>query len=81
MNAIDHALLALAAEERGDTAAAQTHLCDARHQARHTAQRERQIVEIATLVVAGKRTRAMDLALVHRAEFTDDGDLLGRVIG
>ena len=81
MNAIDHVLLALAADERGDTAAAQTHLCDARQQARQKARRERQIVEIASLVVAGAHERAVSLALMHTAEFTDDADVLGQMTG
>lgn len=79
MNAIEHALLALIAAKRGDGAAAQGLISRAQRHARANARRERQIVEIAALVVAGDGERAAGLALEHTAEFPDDADLLARV--
>jgi hypothetical protein len=79
MNAIAHAILAVSASDDGDTAAAQAHISRAQRQARTTARRDRQVVEIAALVVAGARQRAAGLALVHTAEFPDDAELLARV--
>jgi hypothetical protein len=51
----------------------------AKRHARTTARRDRQVVEIAALVVAGQRERAAGLAVVHTAEFPDDADLLARL--
>jgi hypothetical protein len=79
MSAIDHALLAVMAAEHGDDDAAQVHLSCAQREVRTTARRDRQIVQVAALVVAGKRERAAGLALEHTAEFPDDADLLARV--
>lgn len=79
MSAIDHALLAVMAAEHGDGDAAQMHLSCAQREVRTTARRDRQIVQIAALVVAGHRERAAGLALEHTAEFPDDADLLARV--
>ena len=79
MDAIEHALLAVMAADAGDTAAAQTHISTARQQSRTTARRHRQVVEIATLIISGHRTRAAGLALIHTAEFPDDCELLARV--
>ena len=76
MNAIEHALLALIAAKRGDGAAAQAHISRAQRHARANARRERQVVEIAALVVGGHGERAAGLALEHTAEFPDDADLL-----
>ena len=60
-------------------AAAQEHISGAQRHARSTARRERQVVEIAALVVAGNAERAAGLTLEHTAEFPDDGELLARV--
>jgi hypothetical protein len=79
MNAIEHALLALMAAERGDGAAAEGHISHAQRYARATARRERQVVEIAALVVAGDGERAAGLSLEHTAEFPGDAELLTRV--
>lgn len=79
MNALAHAVLAVAAAAQGDTATAQVQLASAQRQARTAARRERQLVEIAALVVAGDRTRAAGLALEHGAAFPDDADLLARL--
>ena len=65
----------------GDTAAAQAHIAAAQRQARAAARRERQVVEIAALLVAGQRDRAAGLCCVHTAEFPDDEQLLLRVAG
>ncbi len=81
MNAIAHALMAVMAADAGDGAAAQAHISTAQQQSRTTARRHRQVVEIAALIVAGDRVRSAGLALVHTAEFPDDGDLLARVTG
>ena len=81
MNAIQHALLAVIAANGGDTTTALEELSRAQCHARTTARRERQIVQIATLVVTGERERAAGLALEHTAEFPDDAELLARVSG
>jgi hypothetical protein len=78
VDAIAHALLAIMAWEQDDTAAAQRHIANAQRHGRMAARRDRQIVEIAGLVVAGAHERAAGLALVHAAEFPDDADLLIR---
>src|SRR4029079_13508644 len=79
MNAIEHVLLALMAAKRGDGGAAQAHIALAQRHARANARRERQVVEIAALVVDGAGERAAGLALEHTSEFPDDVDLLARV--
>jgi alcohol dehydrogenase class IV len=76
---IAFALLAVMASHTADVAAAQGHLATAQRLSRATARRERQVVEIAALVVAGQGQRAADLALVHAVEFPDDSELLARV--
>jgi len=81
VNAIASALLAVVAKEDGDRVGADAHLSSARRSARTTARRDRQVVEIAALIVAGDRDRAVGLALEHAAEFPDDADLLARVAG
>ncbi|MEO6469091.1 MAG: NAD(P)/FAD-dependent oxidoreductase [Acidimicrobiia bacterium] len=43
--------------------------------------RDRQIVQIATLIQAGQRARATGLTLEHATEFPDDVGLLSRVAG
>ena len=78
-NAIEQALLAVMAANGGDTAAAQGHISRAQRHARATARRERQVVEIAALVVADDGERAAGLTLEHTAEFPDDADLLARI--
>jgi len=79
MNAIEHALLALMAAKHGDGATAQGHISCAQRHARANARRERQVIEIAALIVAGDDERAAGLGLEHTAEFPDDADLLARV--
>jgi hypothetical protein len=79
MNAIANALLAVIAADTGDTAAAREHISTAQPQSRATARRRRQMVEIAALIVAGDRTRASGLALIHGSEFPDDRELLARI--
>jgi hypothetical protein len=79
MNAIEHALLAVIAATGGDPTLAQGHLARARQDARATARRERQIVEIAGLIIAGDAERAAGLTLEHAAEFPDDADLVARI--
>jgi hypothetical protein len=77
--AIEHALLAVMAALGGDSAIADGHISRAKEQPRSTARRERQVIEIAALVVAGDRARAAGLALEHAAEFPDDAQLLARI--
>jgi hypothetical protein len=79
MHPITQALQALDAADHGDTRAAEAHVASAQQHARRAARRDRQIVEIAALVVAGDRRRAAGLALEHTAEFPDDVELLARV--
>ena len=79
MNAIEHALLAVMAAGNGDGATACVHLARAQDDACATARRERQIVQIAKLVVSGQSDRAAGLTLEHSAEFPDDCELLARV--
>jgi hypothetical protein len=79
MNAIEHALLAVMAANDDDSAAAQGHISRAQQYARATARRERQIVEIAALVIAKDEARAAGLTFEHTAEFPDDADLLARI--
>jgi hypothetical protein len=79
VNAIEHALLAVLAANDGDPTAAAGHISRAQQHARATARRERQIVEIAALVIAGNGDRAAGLTLEHTAEFPGDTDLLTRI--
>jgi hypothetical protein len=81
MNPIADALLAVLASTAGDTAEARSHLASAQLHAQTSARRHRQVVEIASLVVAGTPGRAEGLALVHTAEFPDDTELLARITG
>lgn len=77
--AIELALLAVTAACGGDSTTADAHISRAQQQTRVTARRERQVVEIAALVVAGDRARAAGLALEHTIEFPEDAELLARV--
>ncbi|HEX4818877.1 MAG TPA: hypothetical protein VFV00_01630 [Acidimicrobiales bacterium] len=43
------------------------------------ARRQRQLGEIASLVVAGAHERAQGLAMIHTAEFPDDTEVLARI--
>ena len=80
MSAIEQALLAVLATDGGDCTTAHGHLARAQQRSRITARRERQVVEIASLVVAGHRERAAGLALEHLVEFPDDAELLGQLL-
>jgi hypothetical protein len=79
MTAIEHALLALIAAASGDAATAHEHLDRAQRYARATARRERQIVQIAALVIAGQLERAEGLSREHAVEFPSDTELLAHV--
>ena len=81
MTAIEHALLALIAAASGDAATAQEHVARAQRYARATARRERQIVQIAALVIAGQLERAEGLSREHAVEFPSDTELLAHVSG
>jgi hypothetical protein len=78
-SAIEDALLAVLAAHGGDDVTAADHIAHAQQQTRTTARRERQLVEIAALVVTGDRDRAGGLALEHVVQFPDDAELLARV--
>jgi hypothetical protein len=78
-SAIEHALLAVLAADRGDTVAARGHIAEAQQHTRTTARRERQLVEIASLGVIGQSLRAAGLALEHTKEFPSDAELLTRL--
>ena len=80
MSAIEQALLAVLAADGGDCTTAHGHLARAQQRSRITARRERQVVEIASLVVAGHRERAAGLALEHLVEFPDDAELFGQLL-
>jgi hypothetical protein len=77
--AIEHALLAVMATRGGDATDAARHIARAQVHVRSRARRERQVVEIAALVVAGHHGRAVGLALEHGVEYPDDAELLARV--
>ena len=79
LTAIEQALLAVLAAGGGDCATAHGHIVRAQQRSRTTVRRERQVVEIASLVVAGDPARAAGLALEHLVEFPDDAELLGQV--
>ena len=79
MSAIARALLAVMAAAAGDVPAARSHLVEAHRHARATARRERQIVDIATVAVAGDPVRAAGLAREHVATYPDDAELLARI--
>jgi hypothetical protein len=81
MSAVEHALLAVMAAHDGDGVTANAHISRAQQRTRATARRERQVVEIAALIVAGDRERAAGLTLEHTTEFPDDAELLARVAG
>ncbi len=79
MSAIEQALLAVMAAHDGDPVTANGYISRAQRETRATARRERQLVEVAALVVAGDHDRAAGLALEHSAEFPGDAELLVRV--
>ena len=76
MSAITFAVLAVFARELGDHAAAGQHLEAAQRHSRKAARRERQLVEIASLIVADEHERARGLAFEHTSEFPSDDELL-----
>jgi hypothetical protein len=78
-DAIEHALLAVMAANGGDHAEAQAHIARAQGHARASARRDRQIVEVAALVITNCGERAAGLGLEHTAEFPEDADLLARI--
>jgi len=78
-SSVELALLAVMAAHGGDHDTAGRHLARAQAPPRPTARRERQVVEIAALVVAGHGARAAGLALEHTAEFPADAELLARL--
>ena len=75
------ALLAVMAKIEGDARAAEGHLLAARQQSQWAVRRQRQILEIAKLVIEGATERAAGLGLVHTAEFPQDTELLDRMTG
>ena len=81
MDPIADALLAVLASNAGDTSGALEHLETARRNVRTAARRHRQLVEIASLLVAGADDRADGLAVLHRTEFDEDTLLVARMTG
>jgi hypothetical protein len=79
-NAVDLAVLAVIAKAAGDPSSAEDHLRAARREARSMARRERQLVEIASLLVDGADDRAGGLTVEHASEFPDDADLLASLL-
>ena len=81
MDPIADALLAVQASNAGDKTGALEHLETARRNVRTAARRHRQLVEIASLLVAGADDRADGLAVLHRTEFDEDTLLVARMTG
>jgi hypothetical protein len=81
MSAVVHAVLAVAAKHAGDVDAAEEHLDCARRLSTAMARRERQLVELAALIVDDEWDRACDLSFEHGAQFADDRDLLAGLLG
>jgi len=81
VNPIEHALLAVMAASNGDTTTAREQISQAQRHARATARRERQIVQIAALVVGGAHERAAGLTLEHTTQFPEDVELMARIAG
>ena len=81
MSATEHALLAVLALDADQASTAAEHIALAREETRAKARRDRQVVEIASLVVRGERVRAAGLALEHTVEFPDDALLLRQLTG
>ena len=75
------ALLAVEANVAGDATAAQQLLVAAQQQSQSAVRRQRQVLEIARLVVDGATERAAGLALEHAAQFRHDAELLDRIMG
>jgi hypothetical protein len=75
------ALLAVVASGAGDTTAAHRHLLTAQQQSQAAVRRQRQVLEIARLIVDGATERAAGLALEHAAQYPDDVELLDRMTG
>lgn len=80
MSPIEQALLAVMAADGDDPVTARDHLSRAQREVRANARRERQVVEIAALVVTGDPERAAGLAVEHVREFPGDAGLLARVV-
>ena len=72
MNAITYALLAVIARAAGDQSVAEENLRAAQRHSRAVARSERQLVEIASLIVAGEAERARGLSFEHSSEFPGD---------
>jgi hypothetical protein len=79
LTAIPYAVLAVAAAQAGDRTTARAHIAKAQQHAGTGPRRDRQLIEIAALVVAGAHDRAAGLAVVHTADFPDDTTLLAPV--
>ena len=75
------ALLTVEANVAGDATAAQQLLVAAQQQSQSAVRRQRQVLEIARLVVDGATERAAGLALEHAAQFRHDAELLDRIMG
>jgi hypothetical protein len=80
MNAVTYALLAVVARAAGDQQGAEAHLRAAQRQSRAMARRDRQLVEIASLIVVGEDERARGLTFEHGSEFPADSELLSSLL-
>ena len=80
MNAVTYALLAVIARAAGDQSGAEEHLRVAQRHSRAVARRERQLVEIASLIVVGEHERARGLCFEHSSEFPSDEELLASLL-
>ena len=80
MNAVTYALLAVIARAAGDQPGAEAHLRAAQRHSRTMARRDRQLVEIASLLVVGEHERARGLTFEHGSEFPADAELLSSLL-
>jgi hypothetical protein len=80
MNAVTYALLAVIARAAGDQSSAEQHLRAAQRHSRAMARRDRQLVEIAALIVQGELERARGLTFEHESEFPTDHDVLASLL-
>jgi hypothetical protein len=77
----DAAHRAVVSARRGDVTGAAEHLRRARALGRSRTRRDRQLLQIAALIVAGDMQRAAGLALEHVAAFPHDADVAAGLDG
>ena len=74
---IDAAHRAVASARAGDVAEAAEQIRRAQAAGQSSTRRDRQLLEIAALIIVGNTQRAAGLALEHAAAFPADADLAG----